>query len=59
MVHELLSRGLIRTVPGRAGVRFTVLNLFRVLCREDRERWLSVAAARRPGERPLLAARAG
>ena len=58
VVHELLSRGLLRTVTGRDGVRFTVLNLFRVLCREDRDRWLSVAG-RRTAERPVLAARAG
>ncbi|MDH6124009.1 hypothetical protein [Kitasatospora sp. GP82] len=58
VVHELLSRGLIRAVPGRDGVRFSVLNLFRVLCREDRDRWLLV-----PGTRseplPALEALAG
>ncbi|MFD5425631.1 helix-turn-helix domain-containing protein [Streptomyces sp. NPDC127084] len=31
-VHELLASGLIRRVPARDGVRFTVLNLFRLLC---------------------------
>ncbi|WP_380284015.1 helix-turn-helix domain-containing protein [Kitasatospora purpeofusca] len=30
-VHELLARGLIRSVPARDGVRFTVLNLCRRL----------------------------
>ncbi|MEU6311418.1 helix-turn-helix domain-containing protein [Streptomyces sp. NPDC047014] len=31
-VHELLASGLIRSVPARDGVRFTVLNLCRRLC---------------------------
>ncbi|WP_060179237.1 helix-turn-helix domain-containing protein [Streptomyces sp. IMTB 1903] len=31
-VHELLASGLIRSVPSRDGVRFTVLNLCRRLC---------------------------
>ncbi|MEV7357232.1 helix-turn-helix domain-containing protein [Kitasatospora sp. NPDC091276] len=34
-VHELLSRGLIRSVPARDGVRFTVLNVCRRLLREE------------------------
>ncbi|MFE3324283.1 helix-turn-helix domain-containing protein [Streptomyces sp. NPDC059176] len=31
-VHELLASGLIRSLPARDGVRFTVLNLCRRLC---------------------------
>ncbi|MFD7975519.1 helix-turn-helix domain-containing protein [Streptomyces sp. NPDC059071] len=31
-MHELLANGLIRSVPARDGVRFTVLNLFRRFC---------------------------
>ncbi|MGJ0151755.1 hypothetical protein ACR3S4_00040 [Streptomyces sp. CH8.1] len=31
-MHELLASGLIRSVPARDGVRFTVLNLCRRLC---------------------------
>ncbi|MEU8922538.1 helix-turn-helix domain-containing protein [Kitasatospora sp. NPDC048545] len=49
-VHELLSRGLIRSVPARDGVRFTVLNLCRRLVRE--EPGLRLAPA---GDVPLLA----
>ncbi|MFF7993605.1 helix-turn-helix domain-containing protein [Kitasatospora xanthocidica] len=49
-VHELLSRGLIRSVPARDGVRFTVLNLCRRLVRE--EPGLRLAQA---GDVPLLA----
>ncbi|MFJ2867764.1 helix-turn-helix domain-containing protein [Kitasatospora sp. NPDC087314] len=49
-VHELLSRGLIRSVPARDGVRFTVLNLCRRLVRE--ERGLRLAPG---GDVPLLA----
>ena len=39
LVHQLLSRGMIRPMRPRAGLRFTVLNLFRVLCREESRRW--------------------
>ncbi|MEV7770282.1 helix-turn-helix domain-containing protein [Kitasatospora sp. NPDC086791] len=49
-VHELLSRGLIRSVPARDGVRFTVLNLCRRLVRE--EPGLRLAPT---GDVPLLA----
>ncbi|MFD0259722.1 helix-turn-helix domain-containing protein [Kitasatospora indigofera] len=63
VVHELLSRGLVRAVGGgQGGVRFAVLNLFRVLCREERENWLSAATARseeRSGPYPVLEALAG
>lgn len=31
-LHELLASGLIRSVPARDGVRFTVLNLCRRFC---------------------------
>ncbi|MFF2044562.1 helix-turn-helix domain-containing protein [Kitasatospora sp. NPDC058170] len=61
-VHELLSRGLIRSVPAQDGVRFTVLNLCRLICREERERWLSPVGAARGGGHtvfPLLEAVAG
>lgn len=49
-VHELFSRGLIRVAAGagRSGVRFDVLNLFRLVCREERDRWLAGPAARFP-----------
>ncbi|MDH6136258.1 putative ATPase/DNA-binding XRE family transcriptional regulator [Kitasatospora sp. MAA4] len=59
-VHELFSRGVIRAAEGAAahdGVRFTVLNLFRVLCREERNRWSTAAAGRH--EFPVLTALAG
>ncbi|WP_316519652.1 helix-turn-helix domain-containing protein [Kitasatospora brasiliensis] len=49
-VYELLSRGLIRSVPARDGLRFTVLNLCRRLVRE--ESGLRFAPA---GDAPLLA----
>ena len=58
VVHELLSRGLIRAAPGQGGVRFAVLNLVRVLCREERDSWLSAATGGRRASH-LLEAVAG